>query len=235
MPWLPHVNAWKAAIRWDRNGRNRSMWGMKSTFLIRILSILLFATACGMFTACGTVGATAGGTVSYPPRDYPASYPPQGHPPASYPPNYPSPQNYPPGSGEVVVVHDAFPNELRIPAGHLPPPGSCRIWYPDRPPGQQPPPGDCSDLAQRVPPGAWLLSRPEHERENVHVTAYDRQQPGIQIGIRIFNAATGRMVRDVHPAGYGGREKARDDRSDKDDRKREGDKDRDRGTRTERD
>jgi len=26
-----------------------------------------------------------------------------------------------------------------IPPGHMPPPGKCRIWYPNRPPGQQPP------------------------------------------------------------------------------------------------
>ena len=30
-----------------------------------------------------------------------------------------------------------------IPAGHLPPPGSCRVWYYNRPAGQQPPPTDC--------------------------------------------------------------------------------------------
>ena len=30
-----------------------------------------------------------------------------------------------------------------IPAGHLPPPGSCRVWYHNRPAGQQPPPTDC--------------------------------------------------------------------------------------------
>ncbi|RTQ46518.1 hypothetical protein EJV47_21435 [Hymenobacter gummosus] len=27
-----------------------------------------------------------------------------------------------------------------VPRGHYPPPGECRIWYPNRPPGQQPPP-----------------------------------------------------------------------------------------------
>lgn len=196
-------------------------------FLIRTLSVPLLASVCCLLTGCRTVGVTAGGTVSYPTGGYPPSYPPQDHPPANYPPSYPPQQNYPPGSGEVVVVHDGFPSELRIPTGHLPPPGSCRIWYPDRPPGHQPPPGDCSDLARRVPPGAWLVSRPDYERENLHVTAYDQQRPGVEIGIRIFNAATGRMVRDIHPGGYGGKGKGRDDKPDKDDRKRDGDKHRD--------
>lgn len=30
-----------------------------------------------------------------------------------------------------------------VPPGHAPPPGECRVWYPDRPPGQQPAPVDC--------------------------------------------------------------------------------------------
>ena len=46
---------------------------------------------------------------------------------------------------------------VHIPSGHMPPPGGCRIWYPDRPPGQQPPPGACSELQKNVPPGAILV------------------------------------------------------------------------------
>lgn len=44
-----------------------------------------------------------------------------------------------------------------VPPGHMPPPGACRIWYPDHPPGQQPPPGDCNVLRYQVPPGAILV------------------------------------------------------------------------------
>jgi hypothetical protein len=36
-----------------------------------------------------------------------------------------------------------------VPAGHLPPPGECRVWYPDRPAGHQPPPTSCSE-ARRI-------------------------------------------------------------------------------------
>ena len=46
---------------------------------------------------------------------------------------------------------------VRIPSGHLPPPGKCRIWFPDRPPGHQPPPGDCHALQFQVPLGATLI------------------------------------------------------------------------------
>jgi hypothetical protein len=45
----------------------------------------------------------------------------------------------------------------RIPRGHRPPRGQCRIWFPGRPPGKQPPPGDCRKLRERVPAGAWLI------------------------------------------------------------------------------
>lgn len=32
---------------------------------------------------------------------------------------------------------------FKVPPGHLPPPGECKVWYPDRPPGHQGPPVDC--------------------------------------------------------------------------------------------
>ena len=50
-----------------------------------------------------------------------------------------------------------------IPVGHMPPPGSCRIWHPDRSAGHQPPSGGCDELRGRVPAGAWLLYRPTEQ------------------------------------------------------------------------
>ena len=38
----------------------------------------------------------------------------------------------------------------RIPAGHLPPPGECRVWFPDRPAGHQPPPMSCREAYRFV-------------------------------------------------------------------------------------
>jgi len=56
--------------------------------------------------------------------------------------------------GPIYAPRAASP---KIPPGHLPPPGSCRIWFPDRPPGHQPPPGRCEELQYKVPPGAYLI------------------------------------------------------------------------------
>lgn len=60
----------------------------------------------------------------------------------------------PRGAMEVVQSDGSV---FRIPPGHYPPPGSCRIWFPNRPPGQQSPPGDCNVLDKRVPAEAYLV------------------------------------------------------------------------------
>ncbi len=119
--------------------------------------------------------------------------------PPRHPESYPPP---PPGSEGVSVTYGSagvYPVALHIPKGHLPPPGSCRIWYPDRPPGHQPPPGDCGILAHRVPAGAWLISRSRQEQKYLRVSVYDQARPGIVLVIRVFESATGRFVREESP------------------------------------
>ena len=92
--------------------------------------------------------------------------------------------------------HEHGYSRLSIPRGHYPPPGECRIWYPDRPPGHQPPPGNCRQLSSRVPPGAWLIRHPGDDRGQVHVNIYDRARPGITI-VGVFDIESGKFLREL--------------------------------------
>ena len=57
----------------------------------------------------------------------------------------------------VTVPGPAPVEQVKVPAGHMPPPGKCRIWHRDREPDQQPPVGECNDLRNRVPADAVLV------------------------------------------------------------------------------
>ena len=59
--------------------------------------------------------------------------------------------------GGALEVVRADGTVFRIPPGHFPPPGQCRVWDPDRPPGRQSPPGSCDVLERRVPAGHYLV------------------------------------------------------------------------------
>lgn len=68
---------------------------------------------------------------------------------------------------------------LGIPNGHMPPPGSCRIWYPGRPPGHQPPPFKCGAGGFRMPLGAFLVQRLDGKL--VQVDEYDKGRPNFVV------------------------------------------------------
>ena len=104
-----------------------------------------------------------------------------------------------PPASEPQPLPKAASASLNIPPGHLPPPGECRIWYPEKPPGHQPPPGPCDQLAGQVPPGAWLITRPKDNHENVQVSVYDTNQVGVVVIILLFEAATGRFISEGSP------------------------------------
>ena len=46
---------------------------------------------------------------------------------------------------------------VRVPRGHYPPAGACRVWYVGRPPGRQPAAVRCDRLYGRAPRGAFIL------------------------------------------------------------------------------
>ena len=66
-----------------------------------------------------------------------------------------------------------------IPPGHLPPEGSCRVWYDGVPPGQQPPPTSCYE-AERVASRAYRarVIYGDRTRRNTPVYREDRSSPG---------------------------------------------------------
>ncbi len=71
-------------------------------------------------------------------------------------------------------------SQLGIPKGQLPPPGECKIWYPNRPAGQHPPPQSCASALRERPLGAWIVT---HE--------------GNRFKIRIFRRLNDRIIDEV--------------------------------------
>ncbi len=90
---------------------------------------------------------------------------------------------------------------LGIPPGHLPKPGQCRVWIAGTPPGQQPRPKSrpCEGIAAVAPAGSWVVYRPTADRKLVHVRVVDQRRAGVVVRVRIFEVATGKLVREEKP------------------------------------
>jgi hypothetical protein len=90
-----------------------------------------------------------------------------------------------PDYGEVVVSgrsgrarESRHARSVRVPPGHYPKRGECRIWYPGVSPGHQPPPDRCDRLMRRVPRGAFLLYGGRAWDTDYDWRGYDRRRPG---------------------------------------------------------
>lgn len=53
---------------------------------------------------------------------------------------------------------------LGIPKGHLPPPGSYKVWYTNRPPGQQPAPTTWDNAKRGATFNSMILSRDKRDK-----------------------------------------------------------------------
>ena len=96
-----------------------------------------------------------------------------------------------PPSRVVVVSSDEDRSSLRVPPGHYPPGGECRVWFPGRPPGQQPKSGPCSRLERQAPAGSWLLYRPSSDKKVVHARVIDPHRDGVVVLVRVYDANRG--------------------------------------------
>lgn len=84
--------------------------------------------------------------------------------------------------GRVILPRTGTvgPRQLAgVPKGHYPPPGECRIWYPNRPPGHQPPPVSCNSLVGvRLEPGAFILHGDRAYDAEYDWRAEEQRHPG---------------------------------------------------------
>lgn len=111
-----------------------------------------------------------------------------------------------PASRTVVVSSDEDRSQLRVPRGHYPPVGQCRVWFPGRPPGQQPAAGSCSRVERLAPAGTWVLYRPATDRKVVHARVIDPKRDGVVVVVRVY---------DVNRGAYLGQERGDSDQKAK--------------------
>ena len=106
-----------------------------------------------------------------------------------------------PGRGERLVIAngDVDRSDLRVPPGHMPNVGQCRIWFPGRPPGHQPKAGSCSGLQRTAPAGSWILYRPTSDKKVVHARVIDPKRAGVVVSVRIYDANRGTYLGNERP------------------------------------
>ena len=78
----------------------------------------------------------------------------------------------------VVVSDRSAPRAVKVPPGHFPAPGQCRLWYPGRPPGKQPPATRCSELRSASGSGAFILYNNKAWDADYDWRVRDRTNPG---------------------------------------------------------
>ena len=91
----------------------------------------------------------------------------------------------------IVVSDDEDRSQLKVPPGHLPHAGQCRVWFPGRPPGQQPSAGSCNGIERVAPAGSWILYRPARDTRVVHARVIDPKRDGVVTIVRVYDVKRG--------------------------------------------
>ena len=95
--------------------------------------------------------------------------------------------------------------DLGVPPGQIPGVGDCRIWIPGRPAGRQSPSRSCEGIEANAPAGSWILSRPAENRRLVRVGYVHRSRAGEVVRTVLYEASTGRFLREETPRRRGNR------------------------------
>jgi hypothetical protein len=78
----------------------------------------------------------------------------------------------------AAAQNKQFTGGDKIPAGHKPPPGMCRIWLDGVPPGQQPAPTDCATAVRNRPANGRVIFGDDYDPKKNKEQGDDRR--GVQ-------------------------------------------------------
>ena len=85
---------------------------------------------------------------------------------------------------------------LKVPEAHLPPAGQCRVWKEGTSVFQQPQARSCDGIVATAPAGSMILDRPSKDTKIVRVRYIDAHRGGHVVRVRVFEAASGKYLRD---------------------------------------
>jgi hypothetical protein len=85
---------------------------------------------------------------------------------------------------------------LNVPEAHLPPAGQCRIWKQGTSVFKQPQAESCDGITRAAPAGSMILERSAKDTKLVRVRYVDASRAGHVVRVRVFEAASGKYVRD---------------------------------------
>jgi hypothetical protein len=85
---------------------------------------------------------------------------------------------------------------LKVPEAHLPPAGQCRIWKEGVSVFKQPQATGCDGIVATAPAGSMILERSSKDTKLVRVRYVDANRAGHVVRVRVFDAVTGKYVRD---------------------------------------
>lgn len=90
---------------------------------------------------------------------------------------------------------------LKIPPGHLPELGECRVWRPTVPPGLQSRPRSrsCDGINRVAPAASWILYRPSSDPKVLHVRIVDERRAGVVVKTQVFDLDSKRLLREETP------------------------------------